>query len=133
MKRILLTLIVILMSVGLSVYAADDRNGISWQSTTHDFGHINASDGKVKAEYTFVNNSSEAVAVISVTNGGCGCTVPKFPRKPIASGAKGTVTITFDPARFKGEFKRQVTVTLMVGGKRVKSKLKFSGYIIPKE
>ena len=107
------------------------KEDIVWDNTTHDFGTIHASAGKVKAEYTFVNNSPSAVAIISVTNGGCGCTVPAFPKKPVAAGEKGTVTITFDPARFKGEFKRQVSVTIMAGSKRVKAKLKFSGHIIP--
>lgn len=110
---------------------AADTNGISWSTTDHDFGTIHASAGKVKAEYSFTNNTSEPVAIVSMTNGGCGCTVPSFPRKPVAKGETATVSITFDPARFKGEFKRQVTVTLLVNGKRIKSKLKFEGHIIP--
>jgi len=129
MKRIIAFAILIIACV--AAVSAKGDNGIAWSATNHDFGTIHASAGKVKAEYSFTNNTAEPVAVISMTNGGCGCTVPSFPRKPVAKGETATVTITFDPARFKGEFKRQVTVTLLINGKRVKSKLKFEGHIIP--
>lgn len=131
MKKFLLHLLFVILSVGTALASTPDNGQIEWTSTQHDFGTIHASGGKVKAEYTFVNASSEPVAIISVTNGGCGCTVPSFPKKPVAAKDKGTITITFDPARFKGEFKRQVTVTFMIGNKRVKSRLRFSGSIIP--
>lgn len=130
-KRILSALILLIAATMTVVAAESSDNRIQWESTSHDFGNIRAADGKVKAEYTFINNTGSAIAILSVTNGGCGCTVPKFPKKPVDAGAKGTVTITFDPARFKGEFKRQVTVTILSGNKRVKTKLRFSGYIIP--
>lgn len=131
MKQIISILLSVILSIGAVMAASPDNDRIEWNQTQHDFGTIHASGGKVKAEYTFVNTSSEPVAIISVTNGGCGCTVPSFPKKPVAANEKGTITITFDPSRFKGEFKRQVTVTLMVGNKREKTRLRFSGSIIP--
>lgn len=111
--------------------SAASGDGIKWEKTSHDFGTIHASAGKVTARFTFVNTSGEPVAVTAMTKGGCGCTEPSFPRKPVAAGAQGSVTVTFDPARFKGEIKRQVTVTIMKGKKRIKSRLKFSAHIIP--
>lgn len=129
MKRVIAFALLIVACV--AALSAKGTGDITWSATDHDFGTIHASAGKVKAEYSFTNNTSDPVAVVSMTNGGCGCTVPSFPRKPVAAGESATVTITFDPARFKGEFKRQVTVTLLVNGKRVKSKLKFEGHIIP--
>ena len=61
------------------------------------------------------------------SNGGCGCTRPEFPKKPIAPGESGTITIHFNPATFRGEIKRQVTVKTNAGRK----KLKFGGVIVP--
>ncbi|MCM1029020.1 MAG: DUF1573 domain-containing protein [Pseudoflavonifractor sp.] len=131
MKR-LIALTLIIFSLALTaLHAAGPDGEIKWETTSHDFGTIKASDGKVTAHYSFVNATGAPVAIIAMTNGGCGCTEPSFPRKPIAAGEKGTVTITFDPARFKGEFKRQVTVTIMDGSKKSKTRLKFSGHIIP--
>jgi len=121
---------IILSALTLSV-AAKEPGAVVWDSVAHDFGTIHASGGKVKAQYTFTNNSSEPIAIVGMTNGGCGCTVPSYQRKPVAPHAKSSVTVTFDPAKFKGEFRRQVQVTFMVGNKRVKSKLKFSGHIVP--
>lgn len=129
MNRILTLVIAALL--GIAIASGAPKESLEWSATTHDFGNIHSSAGKVKAEYVFKNNGSEAVAILSVTNGGCGCTVPAFTKKPIPPGGEGTVTITFDPARFKGEFRRQVTVTVLDGSRRVKSKLKFTGYIIP--
>lgn len=129
MKRLIFFILTTILTIGTAL--ASDGEGVTWSNIEHDFGTIHASGGKVKTEYTFTNKTSEAIAVISVTNGGCGCTVPTFPKKPIAAGATGVITITFDPSRFKGEFNRQVGVTLMIGGKRVKTRLKFSGTIIP--
>ena len=136
MKRLIAIIVAVVAIATCAVVtrAADPApasDGIKWEKTAHDFGTIHASAGKVTAQYTFVNTSGEAAAITAMTNGGCGCTEPSFPRKPVAAGGKGTVTVTFDPARFKGEFKRQLTVTIQVGKKSVKSRLKFSGHIIP--
>lgn len=136
MKRLIAFTIAVIAMVIVAPAASDTASaasgdGIKWEKTSHDFGTIHASAGKVTARYTFVNTSGEPVAITAMTNGGCGCTEPAFPRKPVAAGDKGTVTVTFDPSRFKGEIKRQVTVTIMVGKKRIKSRLKFSGHIIP--
>lgn len=130
MKR-LLSIIIAATALAVATLCAASSDAIKWNETSHDFGTIHASGGKVTAQYTFVNNGKEPAAILSMTNGGCGCTVPSYPKKPIAAGGTGTVTITFDPARFKGEFKRQVTVTIQAGDKRVKSRLKFNGHIIP--
>lgn len=130
MKRLLALCFIILAAVTTSV-AAKDPGTVVWDSTSHDFGTIHASAGKVKAEYTFTNNSSTPLAIVGMTNGGCGCTVPSYSRKPVPAHGKSTVSVTFDPAKFKGEFRRQVQVTFMVGDKRIKCKLKFSGHIIP--
>ncbi len=136
MRRLItLTLLVIALAIPAiaSGGSADAGaiDGIKWEQTAHDFGTIHASAGKVTARFTFVNTSKEAAAITAMTNGGCGCTEPSFPRKPVAPGSNATVTVTFDPAKFRGEVKRQVTVTIMVGKKRVKSRLKFSAHIIP--
>lgn len=133
MKRIFLSILLTIITVGavVATNTTDSGNGIDWNKTTHDFGTIHSSGGKVRAEYTFTNSTSEPAAVLSVTNGGCGCTVPSYPKQPIAAGQKGKITITFDPSRFKGEFKRQVSVTIMSEGRKIKAKLKFSGNIIP--
>lgn len=127
MKR--LTLIIAVLSFLVTTVWAKGTATASFSEYSHDFGTIEAKGGKVTAVYTVENTGDEELVILSVTNGGCGCTTPSYTKKPIAPGAKGEVKLTFDPSRFSGEFNRSVTVT--TNGKPRKTKLKFSGYIKP--
>ena len=125
MKRILF---MILMAVfAISIHAKAD---VHFTSTNHDFGTIKAKGGAVTAEYEFTNTGDEPVSSVTVTNGGCGCTKPSFTLEPIAPGKKGVIKVTFNPATFKGEFKRSVKVQFSNSRKR--TVLKFNGVVIPK-
>ena len=72
----------------------------------------------MKATYESINTGDEPVSIVTVTNGGCGCTKPDFPLAPIAPGKKGVIKVNFNPATFKGEFRRNVKVQLSTGKKR---------------
>ena len=50
---------------------------------------------KVEYIYTFKNTGSEPL-VISNAKGSCGCTVPAWPKEPIAPGAEGEIMVRFD-------------------------------------
>lgn len=130
MKRYLLSLFVALTAiVGFSALAADDGPVISFQSMKHDFGNIKASGGKVTAVYRFTNTGNKPLVIISVTNGGCGCTTPSYPKEPIAPGKSGEIVIKFDPAGRRGELNREVKVKTNASKKRLG--LRFTGVIIP--
>lgn len=130
MKRYLITLFVALSAVvGFVCVAADSGAGIQFTSTKHDFGNIKASGGRVTATYKFTNTGSKPLVIISVTNGGCGCTTPSYPKEPIAPGKSGEITIKFDPTGRRGEFNREVKVKTNASKKR--ESLRFSGVIIP--
>lgn len=128
MKKLFL---IILTAIIASLSAIADNNGaaISFAETTHDFGTIKASDGKVSATYKFTNTGTEPLIIITVTNGGCGCTTPTYTKAPIAPGKSGEITIHFDPSGRRGEFNREVKVKTNAQKKRIP--LKFSGVIIP--
>lgn len=101
----------------------------TFRTTMHDFGAIQARDGKVKCTYTVVNTGDEPLAITHVTNGGCGCTKPDYTKKPIAPGDSGVVTVTFDPIQFRGEVSRTIRVTANTKPKG--TKLTFRADIIP--
>lgn len=130
MKRILSTLIVAFIAV-IAIRATADDNGpaITFKETKHDFGTIRASDGKVQAVYCFTNTGTEPLVIITVSNGGCGCTTPSYPMAPIAPGKSGEITVTFDPTGRRGEFNREIKVKTNASKKR--TPLRFSGSIIP--
>lgn len=127
MKRYIILTLLFLAATTAGVVFAKGKAEISFEKTSHDFGRISADGGKVTCRYEFTNTGSDALVIINVTNGGCGCTTPKFTREPIAPGKTGYVSITFDPKRFKGEFNRNVTVSTNASNSKVR--LKFTGYI----
>ncbi len=129
MKRILFTLITMLAVSCLSLMAADKGAEIEFDTVKHDFGTIKASNGVVTATYRFTNTGTKPLVIVKVTNGGCGCTTPAYPKQPISPGQSGEVTINFNPAGRRGEFNREVKVTTNASKKR--TALNFSGVIIP--
>lgn len=126
--RILLLLLAI---VGFTAAtAADNGAQIAFASDTYDLGTIHASKGSVTATYNFTNTGSEPLVIVSVSNGGCGCTRPDYPKQPIAPGKSGKIVIRFNPAGRKGEFRREVRVK--TNAKNAKRQtLRFNGVIIP--
>ena len=55
------------------------------------------------------NNGSEPL-VIKNAKGSCGCTVPTWPREPIAPGATGEIGVNYDTKRV-GVFTKTITLT----------------------
>lgn len=128
MKRSIFAIFLAIV-VSLTMLAADKEAQLTFAQTSHDFGTIHASNGKVSATYKFTNTGTAPLVIISVTNGGCGCTTPTYPKEPIAPGKTGEIVIHFDPTGRRGEFNREVKVKSNGAKKRVG--LKFSGVIIP--
>lgn len=82
--------------------------GMYVEKETIDYGTIEqGADGK--REFVIVNNGSEPL-VISNAQGSCGCTVPSFPKEPIAPGAKAVIGVKYDTNRV-GAINKSVTVT----------------------
>ena len=68
-------------------------------------------EGDVR-EHTFeFTNTGEIPLIISAAQGSCGCTVPDFPREPIAPGAKAEIHISFNSAGKSGNQEKTVTLT----------------------
>lgn len=82
---------------------------MSFTSEEFDFGTVNEGE-KVKHTFKFKNTGKEPL-VISNAKGSCGCTVPKWPREPIAPGASGDVVVEFNSDKKTGKRNQQVTIT----------------------
>tara|TARA_B110000211_G_scaffold222597_1_gene271471 strand:- start:4383 stop:4814 length:432 start_codon:yes stop_codon:yes gene_type:complete len=82
---------------------------IVFEEEFHDFGEIN--EGLV-AEHVFsFKNEGEGPLVISNAQGSCGCTVPVWPRQPIAPGATGEIKVSFNSTGRAGKQDKRVTLT----------------------
>ena len=67
---------------------------ISFDKKTWDFGTI--TDGEV-VEHTFrFTNTGTSDLVISSASASCGCTIPNWPKEPIAPGEKGEIKVEFN-------------------------------------
>ena len=80
---------------------------ISFDKETHDYGtmqqHANG-----ECTFVFTNTGSEDL-VISNAKGSCGCTVPSWPREPIAPGKTGELKVKYDTKRI-GLINKSVTI-----------------------
>lgn len=74
-----------------------------------DFGTIKQGD-KVSYDFNFMNTGKEPL-IISNAQGSCGCTVPQWPKEPIAKGGKGTIHVEFNSAGKMGMQDKTVTIT----------------------
>lgn len=127
MKRILFLLLAV-MSLAMSTsMSAADKAVVTFSRTKVDVGNIKSTGGPVKFDYEFTNTGTKPLIIISVTNGGCGCTKPSFPKNPIAPGAKGKVSVSFNPSGRSGELNREIKVRTNGGN----AKLRFTGVVIP--
>ena len=96
---------------------------------TIDLGDV-PQDSVASAPLPVTNTGTAPLVIVKVTNGGCGCTTPSYPKQPIAPGKSGEIVIHFDPSGRRGEFNREVKVKTNASGKRIG--LRFKGVIIPK-
>ncbi len=81
---------------------------ITFTKDLHDFGAINKGDNGT-VEFTFKNTGKEPL-IIANAQGSCGCTVPVWPKEPIAPGASSNIKVTYDTKRV-GAFTKTVTIT----------------------
>lgn len=96
-------------TVGTAV-AQEVENGakIEFEKEVHDYGTIeNGANGECTFEF---KNTGNAPLIISNAKGSCGCTVPSWPKEPIAPGKTGTITVKYDTKR-AGAINKSVTIT----------------------
>ena len=87
----------------------DTKNGakIEFETETIDYGTIeNNADGNREFKFTNTGNSP---LVISSAKGSCGCTVPTWPKEPIAPGKSSVIKVHYDTKR-AGTFNKSVTL-----------------------
>jgi hypothetical protein len=81
---------------------------IAFAKDVHDFGKLKQY-GNATTEFTFTN-TGDAPLIISNCKGSCGCTVPTWPRQPIAPGATASIKVKYDSKRV-GPINKSVTIT----------------------
>ena len=81
---------------------------ISFEKEVHDYG-VMEQNGNGQCEFVFTNTGTEPL-LITNARGSCGCTVPDWPREPIAPGASSAIKVKYDTKRI-GLINKSVTIT----------------------
>jgi hypothetical protein len=111
MKNLVLTFGLVLMAAfSMNFVATINAAGaeITLDKDVHDYGTINkGADGSC---YFTITNTGDAPLTITRAKGSCGCTVPDWPREPIAPGESAKMKVTYDSNR-PGPINKSVTIT----------------------
>ncbi len=98
---------------------------IEFDKVEYDFGTAKAGE-KVKGTFKLTNKGTSKLIIFNA-KGSCGCTVPEWPKEPIAPGATAEVKFTFNTQGRRG--KQTKTITLKTNTKEGSERLKIKGTI----
>lgn len=82
---------------------------IEFEEERYDFGEIDEG-GVVNHVFKF-KNTGKVPLVISNARSTCGCTVPQWPKDPIAPGDNGEIAVKFNTKGKKNKQSKPVTIT----------------------
>jgi hypothetical protein len=81
---------------------------MTFEKNEHDFGDIKPGD-VVKHTFNF-KNTGDAPLIIESATASCGCTVPSYPKEPIAPGQSGKIDVQFDSKGKTGQQSKQIAI-----------------------
>jgi len=82
---------------------------IQFEKLLHDFGYI--TQGEV-VEYEFIfTNTGDADLLVASATASCGCTIPDYPKEPIAPGKQGKIKVKFNSELRMDKFLKEIYVT----------------------
>lgn len=82
---------------------------MTFAKESHDFGQVNEGD-KVVFDFFFTNTGKSAL-IISNATATCGCTVPEYPKQPLAPGKTGIIHVVFNSTGKSGMQNKIITLT----------------------
>jgi len=107
MKNVML---LVVMTIGSFTIANAQVAGakLKFDKLEHDYGTIKeGANGATEFRFT---NTGNTPLIISHAEGSCGCTVPEWPKEPIAPGASSSIKVKYDTKRI-GPISKTVTIT----------------------
>lgn len=112
MKKVLFSLMMIFVAAvatdAVAQEVKQDGAQIEFEKNVHDYGTLKyGANGQCTFDF---KNTGNAPLIISNAKGSCGCTVPSWPKEPIAPGKTATITVRYDTKR-PGAINKSVTIT----------------------
>lgn len=101
---------------------------VAFDQTEYDFGEL--VEGEI-AEGTFkITNKGKVNLIITSAKATCGCTVPEWPKDPIAPGATADLKFTFNSRGRVG--KQSKSITLQTNSEKVTELIRIKGIVVKK-
>lgn len=115
MKKIFSLTIVLVFALSLAAQTTDAPTApkkvkspeITFEKTVHDYGQV-IKGGNGECEFEF-KNTGKADLLLTNCRSSCGCTVPQWPKEPIAPGKKAVIKVKYNTQRL-GAINKSVTV-----------------------
>lgn len=82
---------------------------LSFEAPTYDFGTVQ--EGAVVDHRFRFTNTGKVPLLITNARSTCGCTVPDWPREPIAPGATGEIPVRFDTKNKTAGQRKPIMIT----------------------
>ena len=118
-------LLTILSLLTFSVFAQENQvpknDSIIFDNLEYDYGTIEKG-GDGNCVFTFTNKGQKPL-VLSNVRASCGCTVPQWPREPIAPGEQGKIKVKYN-TNIAGNFNKTITVNSNAANSMVRLRVK---------
>jgi len=95
-------------AAGIDTVAAAMKPVMQFTDTSYSFGKIQ--EGEVVSHEFAFTNTGKSPLIISSASGSCGCTVPDYPKEPIAPGQAAVLKVTFNSNGKGGHQEKSVTL-----------------------
>ena len=94
-----------------TVAAVDTANApvFKFEKEVYDFGEIK--DGEIVSYDFKFKNIGNSPLIISSATATCGCTIPEYPKEPVAPGAEGLIRVVFNSAGKAGMQNKIISIT----------------------
>lgn len=91
--------------------AIENKNAadIKFEVEEYNFGSIKQGD-KVTYDFKFESIGKDPL-IITEAHGSCGCTVPSYPKEPIAKNSGGTIHVEFNSTGKMGMQDKTITIS----------------------
>ena len=123
-----LALLVISFNSSAQTEAVKSGPQIEFMQETYDYGEVKYdSDGF--CTFTFKNTGNEPL-VLGDVKGSCSCTVPSWPKEPIAPGETGELKVKYNTKK-AGAINKSVTINSNAVNTPVKV-VRIKGNVLPK-
>lgn len=98
------------------------KTTVNFEKYEHDFGNIKQ-DSENPYVFAFTNTGTEPLIIESAT-GSCGCTVPEYPKHPIAPGATENIKVVYKPGKQENAQTKTVTIVANTEPKQTELRIK---------